>query len=99
MFYKLNFYQKVITLCLLYAIVFSISFYLFKFSLQAIKSWEIILFNFLQVWDLMLVGFLFFQTFKYVRLPKIYYLKRRFETETFFRHLKFFLFMDNFFDA
>ena len=41
MFYKLNFYQKVITLCLLYAIVFSISFYLFKFSIEAIKSWEI----------------------------------------------------------
>jgi len=87
MFYKLNFYQKVITLCLLYAIVFSISFYLFKFSLQAIKSWEIILFNFLQVWDLMLVGFLFFQTFKYVRMPNNFYLQRKYETKKYFKYL------------
>ena len=73
MFYRLNFFQKTTTLCFLYAIVFSISFYLFKFSLEAINSWEIILLNFLQVWDLMLVGFLFFQTFKYVRMPVGYY--------------------------
>ena len=87
MFYKLNFYQKVITLCLLYAIVFSISFYLFKLSIEANKSWEIILFNFLQVWDLMLVGFLFFQTFKYVRMPNNFYLQRNYETKKYFKYL------------
>ena len=84
MFYKLNFYQKIITLCLLYAIVFSMSFYLFKFSIQATTTWEIILFNFLQVWDLMLVGFLFFQTFKYVRMPSKFYLQRKYETKKYF---------------
>lgn len=87
MFYKLNFYQKITTLCLLYAIVFSMSFYLFKFSIQAITTWEIILFNFLQVWDLMLVGFLFFQTFKYVRMPSKFYLQRKYETKKYFKYM------------
>jgi len=87
MFYRLNFFQKITTLCLLYAIVFSISFYLFKFSIEATSSWEIILFNFLQVWDLMLVGFLFFQTFKYVRMPENFYLKKKYETKKYFKYL------------
>ena len=87
MFYKLNLYQKIIALCLLYTIVFSISFYLYKFSMEAITSREIILFNFLQVWDLMLVGFLFFQTFKYVRMPKSFYLQRQYETRKYFKYL------------
>ena len=87
MFYRLNFFQKSTTLCFLYAIVFSISFYLFKFSLKAINSWEIILSNFLQVWDLMLVGFLFFQTFKYVRMPKSFYLQRQYENRKYFKYL------------
>ena len=87
MFYKLNLYQKIIALCLLYTIVFSISFYLYKFSMEAITSREIIIFNFLQVWDLMLVGFLFFQTFKYVRMPKSFYLQRQYETRKYFKYL------------
>ena len=87
MFYKLNLYQKIIALCLLYTIVFSISFYLYKFSMEAITSREIILFNFLQVWDLMLVGFLFFQTFKYVRMPKSFYLQRQYENRKYFKYL------------
>lgn len=87
MFYKLNLYQKIIALCLLYTIVFSISFYLFKYSMETITSREIILFNFLQVWDLMLVGFLFFQTFKYVRMPKSFYLQRKYENKKYFKYL------------
>ena len=87
MFYKLNLYQKIIALCLLYTIVFSISFYLFKYSMEAMTSREIILFNFLQVWDLMLVGFLFFQTFKYVRMPKSFYLQRKYENKKYFKYL------------
>ena len=87
MFYRLNFFQKTTTLCFLYAIIFSISFYLFKFSLEAINSWEIILLNFLQVWDLMLVGFLFFQTFKYVRMPANFYLQKKHESKNYFKYL------------
>ena len=87
MFYKLNLYQKIIALCLLYTIVFSISFYLYKFSMEAITSRKIILLNFLQVWDLMLVGFLFFQTFKYVRMPKSFYLQRQYENRKYFKYL------------
>ena len=87
MFYKLNLYQKIIALCLLYTIGFSISFYLYKFSMEAITSRKIILFNFLQVWDLMLVGFLFFQTFKYVRMPKSFYLQRQYENRKYFKYL------------
>ena len=87
MFYKLNLYQKIIALCLLYTIVFSISFYLFKYSMETITRREIILFNFLLVWDLMLVGFLFFQTFKYVRMPKSFYLRRKYETKKYFKYL------------
>tara|TARA_B110000305_G_scaffold240981_1_gene313313 strand:- start:444 stop:923 length:480 start_codon:yes stop_codon:yes gene_type:complete len=55
--------------------------------MEAITSREIILFNFLQVWDLMLVGFLFFQTFKYVRMPKSFYLQRQYETRKYFKYL------------
>tara|TARA_B110000483_G_scaffold161020_1_gene190901 strand:- start:446 stop:925 length:480 start_codon:yes stop_codon:yes gene_type:complete len=55
--------------------------------MEAITSREIIIFNFLQVWDLMLVGFLFFQTFKYVRMPKSFYLQRQYENRKYFKYL------------
>jgi hypothetical protein len=41
--------------------------------------------TFLQCWNLMLVGFLFFQTFKYFRLPSIFYQKMSFETPSYFK--------------
>ena len=61
MLYRFNFFQKVILLILFYGIIFTISFYLFKYSLEINNSFQIILINFIQTWNLMLVGFLFFK--------------------------------------
>ena len=63
MLYRFNFFQKVILLLLFYGIIFTISFYLFKYSLEINSRFQIILINFIQTWNLMLVGFLFFQAF------------------------------------
>ena len=76
MLYRFNFFQKVILLIIFYGIIFTISFYLFKYSLEINDSFQIILINFIQTWDLMLVGFLFFQAFKYVRMPSKFYIKK-----------------------
>jgi len=83
MLYRFNFFQKVVLLIIFYGIIFTISFYLFKYSLEANDSFQIILINFIQTWDLMLVGFLFFQAFKYVRMPSKFYIKKNYESKNY----------------
>ena len=61
MLYRFNFFQKVVLLIIFYGIIFTISFYLFKYSLEVNDSFQIILINFIQTWNLMLVGFYFFK--------------------------------------
>jgi hypothetical protein len=87
MLYRFNFFQKVIILIFLYSVIFTISFLLFKFSLEVNNSFQIILINFVQTWDLMLVGFLFFQAFKYVRMPRKFYEKKNYESKNYFNYL------------
>ena len=87
MLYRFNFFQKVVLLIIFYGIIFTISFYLFKYSLGVNDSFQIILINFIQTWDLMLVGFLFFQAFKYVRMPSKFYIKKNYESKNYFKYL------------
>ena len=87
MLYRFTYIQKIILLLFFYSIIFTISFQLFKYSLEVNNSATIALINFLQTWNLMLVGFLFFQAFKYVRMPSKFYEKKKYETEKYFKFL------------
>lgn len=87
MLYRFTHIQKIILILFFYSIIFTISFQLFKYSLEVNNSASIALINFLQTWNLMLVGFLFFQAFKYVRMPSKYYEKKKYETEKYFKFL------------
>ena len=87
MFKNLPFGVKIVLLLLLYTAVFIIEYWLFSFTLNqedpSVLSAAVL--TFLQCWNLMLVGFLFFQTFKYVRFPKIFYQVLPFETPAYFK--------------
>ena len=87
MLYRFTHIQKIILILFFYSIIFTISFQLFKYSLEVNNSASIALINFLQTWNLMLIGFLFFQAFKYVRMPSKFYEKKKYETEKYFRFL------------
>lgn len=84
MFYRFNRWQKVIILCLLYIIILLICYLLFLQSLSE-KNIEIILYVFIQTWNLMLIGFFFLQAFKYFRLPQNYYQKIKIESATLYK--------------
>lgn len=87
MFKNLPIALKIILLLALYAIVFILEYWIFTLSLQQINPSVVsaAIMTFLQCWILMLVGFLFFQTFKYSRLPKFFYQSLSFETPTYFK--------------
>ena len=87
MLYRFTRIQKIILILFFYSIIFTISFQLFKYSLEFNNSAIVALINFLQTWNLMLVGFLFFQAFKYVRMPSKFYKKKKYETEKYFKFL------------
>ena len=84
MFYRFNRWQKVIILCLLYILISLICYLLFLQSLSE-KNIEIILYVFIQTWNLMLIGFFFLQAFKYFRLPQNYYQKIKIESATLYK--------------
>ena len=84
MFYRFNRWQKVIILCLLYILILLICYLLFLQSLSE-KNIEIILYVFIQTWNLMLIGFFFLQAFKYFRLPQNYYQKIKIESATLYK--------------
>ncbi len=92
MLYRFTYIQKIILLLFFYSIIFTISFQLFKYSLEVNNSATIALINFSQTWNLMLVGFLFFQAFKYVRMPSKFYEKKKYETEKYFKFLGVYIF-------
>lgn len=85
MFYRFGYFQKVLILLISYSIILTISVYLFQLSLQYKNSLSIILINLLQGWNLILIGFLFFQAFKYFRFSNNFYKKKKFETPLFFK--------------
>ncbi len=87
MFHHLKFYQKLILLSILYAFVFIMEIWLYDLSVKSTNHIVAILLTFLQCWNLILVGFLFFQTFKHVTFPKFVYKKLSFESPLYFRIL------------
>mgnify|MGYP001307064867 CR=1 FL=1 len=87
MFYRFNFIQKVILLFLCYSVISIICSILFSVSLSFTNTFSIFLIQFIQSWNLMLIGFLFFQAFKYYRFPKIFYQAKKFETPLFYKLL------------
>ena len=80
MFYRFNYWGKVVIIAVLYCIIMLISFNLFKTSLEQNKTINIIGINFIQCWNLMLCGFFFFQAFKGFRFSESFYKKNRFES-------------------
>ena len=84
MFNQLSIYFKIPILLVCYSLVYLLAVYFYHLSLSNDVWWWVLVFNFLQAWNLILTGFLFFQTFKYQRLPSAYYDKRSFETDRFF---------------
>ena len=85
MFYRFSFIQKVILLFLCYSIIGITCFFLFKISLSFTNTFSILLIQFIQSWNLMLIGFLLFQAFKSYRFSKQFYQAKKFETLLFYR--------------
>ena len=87
MFYRFNYWQKIILLSVLYIFILLFAYYLFKISLSETRFLYIFGINLIQGWNLVLTGFLFFQSFKYFRLSKKYYERKNLETIYFFKFL------------
>ncbi len=87
MLLKFNLPTKFFALLVIYTIVFFIEQFLYQRSLSE-NSFSIGAgLCIVQAVVLMLFGFFFFQTFKYVRLPLRYYRQREFEKGNFFNYL------------
>ncbi len=87
MFHHLKFFQKLLVLILMYAIVALLEWWFYNLSLTSSNIIIVISLTFIQCWNLILVGFLFFQTFKHVTFPAIFYQKLNFETPLYFKIL------------
>lgn len=80
-------YQKFIVLVLIYGLVSLLSIQFYEWILQA-KHWLVkMALNFALLWILVLVGFSFFQIFKYFRFPKFTYKRLSFESQSYFKIL------------
>jgi len=75
---------KVIALVLIFSGIFYFEELLYNFAISTSVWWIEIAICLAQCLILLLVGFSFFQFFKYVRFPRGYYLKRAFETDRYF---------------
>ena len=64
---------------------FTVLYYLFKISLSETRTLYIFGITLIQGWNLVLTGFLFFQSFKYFRLSVKFYERKKLETEIFFK--------------
>ncbi len=79
--------SKIFVLIAIYIVVGVIAFLLCNVLFSSDNIWTTLALNFLLCWDLMLVGFFFFQAFKYIRFPYSFYEKRRIETDLWFNLL------------
>ena len=87
MFEKLKLFQKLVLITLLYLVVILLEYWIHSICLKTnIKLLELVL-TLIECCVLMLTGFFYFQTFKYHRLWKTYYRKRKFETTSYFKFL------------
>lgn len=80
-------YQKIIVLMLVYLFVLLISLQFYEW-INENQNWFIkFCLNFALLWVLVLVGFSFFQIYKYYRLPIVLYKRKSFETQRYFNLL------------
>jgi hypothetical protein len=80
-------YQKALVILLIYSFVLLLSIQFYDW-IRIAECWFVkMLLNFALLWVLVLVGFSFFQIFKYFRFPDFIYKRLKFETESFFKLL------------
>ena len=87
MLQQFNLFAKLSILIALYFGIGLVAYFLYETALSNDNLFIALGVNFIQCWNFILVGFFFFQTFKYVRLPKAFYRKRKIETEIWFNIL------------
>lgn len=87
MFKELHLLVKIPLLLSFYAVLGIGEWFLYHYSLSVESVSLQIVLTFIQCWWLILVGFLFFQIFKYFRLPKFFYRQRFYETDLLFKVL------------
>lgn len=87
MFQKLPLALKVCIVCCSTTFVFSCAFWVYS-SEQAKSSFLLAaLFQFILTWSLIFGAFIFYQTFKYFRLPQLYYNQLPFEKTAFYKRI------------
>mgnify|MGYP006113444383 CR=1 FL=1 len=87
MLQQFNLFAKLSILIALYFGIGLVAYFLYETALSNDNLFIALGVNFIQCWNFILVGFFFFQTFKYVRLPKAFYRKRKIETVSWFNML------------
>lgn len=87
MFLKLSLYIKPLVLLLVYGTIAFLTYVFVSLCIYSSNPLIEILLAFALVWNLMLVGFFFYQTYKRVYLPKSYYSQKRFESRLFYERL------------
>lgn len=74
---------KILILITVYTFLSILSYKLLNYDSHGLL--EKFCLSFVLIWVMILYGFVFFQLFKYFRLPKFVYRKRKFETKLWFR--------------
>lgn len=82
-----NILAKILILMFIYLGIGLLAFYMYEIALSNNNIFIAAVVGFIQSWNLILVGFFFFQAFKYARLPISFYQKRKIETELWFNIL------------
>ena len=87
MLYRFSFKQKIGLLSILYLLIAVIGYSIVEVSLSLTNTYYLIALNFIQSWNIILVGFLFFQAFKYFRLPLKYYSRKKLDSSFIYKIL------------
>lgn len=87
MLYRFSFKQKIGLLSILYLLIAVIGYSIVEVSLSLTNTYYLIVLNFTQSWNIILVGFLFFQAFKHFRLPRKYYSKKKLDSSLIYKIL------------
>lgn len=84
MFQNLKNHIKILILILIFSVVAYLELQLHSYNLSIINPIVNISVSLFECLNLMLIGFFYFQTFKFHRLWRSYYLKKSFETQKYF---------------
>jgi hypothetical protein len=87
MFLKLPVYIKPFVLAGLYTIIGWLTYFFVGIVTSTTNSWVEAGCSFVLVWNLMLVGFLLYQTYKKIRLPNRYYRQKKIESKRLYEWL------------